>query len=334
MESIRNSRARVAESGICAKDGEHVSQAQLTNRIAIRAGKRGSRIAQVGAGVVGMSCGKSLSYQGFPVVFVDIAESVCTHLREQGYQAFYPDDFDANGIDIFFVSVPTYADDDPSGLSHLKNVAEQIGQWLGSMANYAVVVIRSTIMPGTTEELVIPILERASGKYVGADFGVCVNPEYLREKQALDDFLNPPTVVIGAYDKKCGAAVERLYDWVKCPIQHVSLREAELQKVVHNVFNAAKISFFNEIREVCALSGVDSDKIFPLVCESAEGMRVPTYGTRDLGPYRGMCLPKDTRAFLAYSENIGLPASLVRAVVEVNEKCKTRLANAAESGIG
>ena len=293
-----------------------------------RSGTKEIRIAQIGAGVVGSASGKGLAAQCFPTVFVDIDESVRRRLRAEGHEATSAEELDVSRVDVFLVAVPTYTDADPAGgLRLLEPAIRQVGRYLRRASKYPVVVIRSTVLPGTTEELVIPALEETSGRRVGTDFGVCVNPEFLREKFAPNDFLNPPTVVIGEYDARSGATVERLYDWVSCPIHHVSLREAEMQKVVHNVFNAAKISFFNEVREVCARSGVDHKAVFPLVCESAEAMRVPSYGTLDLGPFGGSCLPKDTRAFLAHSVARGLPATLIRAVLEVNQEYGRRAAD-------
>ncbi len=286
------------------------------------------RVVLVGAGVVGRASGMVLSTQGCDVVFVDVDASVRKRIRAEGFEASSPEALDASEVDVFLVAVPTYTETDPEdGLRSLETAVRQIGRHLRGISRYAVVAIRSTILPGTTEDLVIPTLETTSGLRVGTDFGVCVNPEFLREESARTDFLDPPTVVIGESDGRAGAAVERLYGWVKCPIHRVSLREAEMQKFVHNVINAAKISLFNELRDVCMRSEVDDKIVFQLVCESAESMRVPSYGTLNLGPFGGSCLPKDTRAFLAHCSAKGLPAKLVRAVLEVNADYEARSEN-------
>ena len=282
-----------------------------------------ARVAQVGAGAVGAATGKALGILDFDVVFVDIDPAVLAQLRAAGLEAVTPEELDGSDVDVYLVSVPTYTADDPrDGTGFLQIAARQIGEQIRRAPGFPVVAIRSTVLPGTTEKTVIPILEESSGRRLGSDFGVCVNPEYLRERSALRDFLDPPAVVIGESDARAGATLERLYDWAACPVHRVSLDEAEMQKVVHNVFNAAKISFFNEAREICASSGVDPKTVFRLVCESAEAMRVPAYGTLDLGPFGGSCLPKDTLAYLSHSERRGVPAPLVRAVLRVNEDLK------------
>ena len=178
---------------------------------------------------------------------------------------------------------------------------------------------------GTTEEVVIPILEEYSGKNAGRDFGICANPEYLRERCAEEDFSNPWIVVIGELDKRSGDLLQEVYHWVDCPIYRIPIKEAEMQKFVHNLFNANKISFFNEMRLVCQQLGLDCEKIFPLVAQSAEAIWNPLYGTRDLGPFGGSCLPKDTIAFLSWAKKRGMEIPLVDAVLKVNEALEKRL---------
>ena len=174
------------------------------------------------------------------------------------------------------------------------------------------------LKPGTTEEKLIPILERNSRGKVGQDFGVCTNPEYLREAQATEDFANPWIVVIGENDPRAGEILEDLYRPFGCSIRRVSIREAEYQKYAHNLFNATKISFFNEMRQVAERLGIDPSRVFELVSHSAEGMWHPAYGTRDLGPFGGSCLPKDTQAFLAFAREKGTNMPLLQATIEVN----------------
>jgi len=202
----------------------------------------------------------------------------------------------------------------------MRTAAENMGVWLTGKNDYSLVVIRSTILPGTTERIVIPTIEKHSGKKSGQDFGVCVNPEYLREKSAVSDFEKPWVVVIGEMNKRDGDMLQDIYYWVDCPVHRVSIREAEMQKFVHNLFNANKISFFNEMRQACRELGISCEKMFQLVTESAEGMWNPAYGTKDLGPFAGSCLPKDSKAFQRYAkENLKIEMRMLQAMLDLNE---------------
>jgi len=181
------------------------------------------------------------------------------------------------------------------------------------------------VPPGTTENVLIPILEKHSGKKAGKDFGVCMNPEYLREVSNEEDFKNPWIITIGELDRRSGEMLEEICNHSSCPIVHVSLKEAEIQKYAHNLFNACKISFFNEMRIVCEAVNVDADKVFELVAKSAEASWNQKYGIRDFGPYGGSCLPKDTTAFSAWAkEELENPMPLLKAIIKVNEIVKEK----------
>lgn len=283
------------------------------------------KIAQIGAGVVGTAAGKGLHSKCFDVTFVDIDPDAIERLRAEGHKAVTWEEFDGSDIEIFLVSVPTYRLGDHDDTGPVMDVCARLGEIISDKNDYCVVVMRSSVLPGTTEELLIPLLEQHSGKMVGSDFGVCFNPEYLREKTASADFLDAPLVLIGEYDRQSGRILSEIYDWVDCPVQHTDLRTAEMQKFVHNVFNSTKISFFNEVREICEAEGIDADAVFPAVCLSAEGMWNPSYGTKNFGPFDGMCLPKDTKAFLSYGEKIVGKLKLVRATLDVNRRLEDSL---------
>jgi len=280
----------------------------------------------VGSGLVGQATGKGLATKGFKVTFIDVRPAIVNQLRQQGYEAFEASEVKKTDAAIFMLSVPTYSlKPGINGLDFVKEAATSIGNWLSKTDKYCLVVVRSTVLPGTTEEVVIPILEEYSGKSAGRDFGICANPEYLRERCAEEDFLNPWLVLIGELDKRSGDLLQEVYHWVDCPIYRMPLKEAEIQKFVHNLFNAAKISFFNEMRLVCRQMGLDCEKIFPRVAQSAEASWNHSYGTRDLGPFAGSCLPKDTIAFLSWAKEQGMETPLVDAVLRVNEALERRL---------
>ena len=266
----------------------------------------------MGSGVVGQATGKGLTAKGFKVTFVDINPVVVSQLRKEGYQAFGVQELVNPYANIFMLSVPTYPLERKwDGLDSIKAASVSIGSWLSKTNEYCLLVVRSAALPGITEEVIIPIVEECSGKKAGIGFGVCVQPEYLRANRAGEEFNNPWIIAIGELDRKSGDWLREVYHWVDCPIYRVSLKEAEMQKFVHNLCNATKISFFNEMRLVCQRIGVDCGKIFPLVVQSAEALWNPLYGTADLGPFRGSWLPKDTVAFLSWAEEQGMETPLV-----------------------
>lgn len=185
---------------------------------------------------------------------------------------------------------------------------------------YQLVVVKSTVLPGITEEIVIPLLERSSGLKPGFDFGVCVSPEFLRHRYALHDATNPKVIVIGANTSSAGDILADIYKDLSCPIVRMSLKEAELQKYVHNLFNATKISFFNEMRQVSKELGLATQSIFEATILSSEGLWNPQYGTRDWGPFGGSCLPKDLEAFKGWADDLGSSLYLVNAALEQNSQ--------------
>lgn len=280
-----------------------------------------SKVWIVGSGVVGQATGKGFLKRGQAVTFIDVDGSKIAQLRAGGAVAFTPQEAreTMEEPDVTVLAVPTPTRAGATDLSYLQAAASEVGQRLQEASRYQVVVVRSTVVPGTTEQVVRPILEEASGKQAGRDFGLCMNPEFLREKTAVKDFDQPRLVVIGQLDEASGDALAAAYADFGCPIHRVNIIEAELQKYAHNLFNAVKISFFNEFREICHKVGADAEKIFPLVAQSAEGMWNSQYGIRDLGPFDGMCLPKDTQAFLAWAEQQGWSMPVLQAAVEFNQ---------------
>lgn len=279
-------------------------------------------ICVVGSGVVGQATGRGFLAHGNKVEFIDIKQEVIDRLRSEGLEANTAQEMENEpltaGVVIFTVSTPTQAG--KINLGYLRRAAIDVGRRLKISEGYRVIVVRSTVVPGTTQELVVKEIEKWSGKKAGQDFGVCMNPEYLREVSAKEDFAKPWLVVIGQLDEKSGDVLAGLYKDFGCPVERIGIREAEAQKYVHNLYNAAKITFFNEMRGICEKAGIDADAIFPLVAKSAEGMWSPAYGTKDLGPFDGMCLPKDTQAFLAWAESKGWEMPLLKETIAVNDK--------------
>ena len=196
---------------------------------------------------------------------------------------------------------------------------------------YPIVTVKSTVTPGTTQNIVVPILEEYSGKQAGMHFGVAMNPEFLREGQAVHDFFNPDRIVIGELDQKSGDVLSDLYEGFHAPILRVDLKTAEMIKYGANTFLATKISFINEVGNICKLMGIDVHKV-------AKGMGLdPRIAPQFLDPgigFGGSCLPKDTRALTAMAKDVGYHATLLESVLRVNEDQPRRLVQLAEEKLG
>lgn len=282
----------------------------------------GPRICIIGSGTVGQATGKGLLLKGFNVTFIDTDTQKVESLRSGGYKAFLPSQI-VDGqfnFDVSFLTVPTPNKEDRIDLSFLTSASRSLGIWLQTQSKYHLVVVKSTVPPGTTRSLVIKNIEKYSGKLSGRDFGACMNPEYLREKSALEDSLSPWLIVIGMLDEKSGEILAEVYRDFECPLSFNTLEEAEVQKYVHNLFNALKITFYNEMRQVCLKQGLDAEKVFPLVAVSCEGMWNPYYGIKDFGPFDGMCLPKDTQAFLSWAYDHKVKMPLLKTAIKINNE--------------
>jgi UDPglucose 6-dehydrogenase len=278
------------------------------------------RIAVIGAGFVGEATGRGLAKHKNHVVFIDVDAAKVEKLRGEGFEAHTPDSYKTITTDVSMISVPTPTKGKKVQLQYLNEAITAIGERLKKHKGYHVVVVRSTVPPGTTRDAVLPLLEKTSGKKAGKDFGIAMQPEYLREVTAAEDFERPWFIFIGAYDKKSGDVIEKIYRPFDAPIERGTLEEAEVQKYAHNVYNAVKIAFFNELRIALKDIGCDADKVFLATAESCEGIWNPIYGLRDFGPFDGSCLPKDTRGLLDWGESKGYDFGILKAVIEQNIK--------------
>jgi len=279
-------------------------------------------IVIIGSGFVGQANGKVLARQGHRVLFVDIDDAKLSKLREEGYHTTNYEQFPRDlHVDVFFVSVPTPTVDGQIKLDHIKKAAQDLGGLLSRYDTHPIVVVKSTVPPGTTNELIIPLLEKYSTKKEGRDFGVAFEPEYLREATSLQDAERPRVITIGSRDVHTAAVVAWLRAPFHCPIKQVKTEEAEMQKYVHNIFNATKITFFNEMREICRKLNLNDGQIFEITADSAEASWNTRYGIRDFGPFDGSCLPKDTAAFLHFAkEKLQTDMTLLSTVIDVNKR--------------
>jgi len=291
-----------------------------------------ARIAIVGSGVVGQATGKGFGQLGHEVVFADVKDDVLARLRAEGHSAIHVHHLPEYPASAIVLSLPTPTEHGRLQLKYLESALEMVANCIAASEDYKLVVVRCTVPPGTTEELIIPRLERASGKAVGRQFGVSHNPEFLRAVSSEQDFLEPWLMVFGSHDDRSGRELEELYGPILArnhiPVVRTDLRTAEMAKYASNLYNAAKISFTNEIWSACRRLGIDGDEVMAIASQSAEGMWNPRYGTRGGYPYGGACLPKDTTAFLAFAAETGIPMPLLAAVVEVNERIAAGNGNA------
>ncbi|MBC8075730.1 MAG: UDP-glucose/GDP-mannose dehydrogenase family protein, partial [Chloroflexales bacterium] len=256
-----------------------------------------ARMLIVGSGIVGSATGKGFARKGHQVSFVDINPDRVAKLRSEGLNAMTYPEVDWNAIDIVMVAVSTPSANGKIVLDYIEAAAGDIGKGLAKTDNYITVVIRSTVPPTTTEKRLTPILEQSSGKKAGESFGVAMNPEFLRQVSNDQDFFRPWITVLGTLDRNSAELLDEIYKPFGALIVRCTPTEAEMIKYVNNVYNAVKISYFNEVHAICEQIGVDSNLISATVARSAESMWNPLYGTRGGVPYGGACLPKDTVAF-------------------------------------
>jgi UDPglucose 6-dehydrogenase/GDP-mannose 6-dehydrogenase len=306
------------------------------------------KVSVVGTGYVGLVSGVCLAEKGHQVTCVDVDQSKVDRINkgippiyEAGLEELLQKNIHTNLVattdlrqavmdsELSLIAVGTPFDGNEIDLKYIKLVAEQIGAILKEKTAYHVVVVKSTVVPGTTDGVVLPILEQASGKKAGVDFGVGMNPEFLKEGEAIPDFMYPDRIVLGGMDDRSIDALDKLYaifdgvDKIR-----TNTRTAEMIKYTANSLLATLISFSNEIGNLCATVGVDVveamhgvhlDKRFTPILESGERIFPSsiTYLAAGCG-FGGSCFPKDVKALIAYGEKAGSPMSLLNSVIEVN----------------
>jgi GDP-mannose 6-dehydrogenase len=221
--------------------------------------------------------------------------------------------------ELSFVCVGTPSQ--PNGnleLKYIRRVSEQIGRALKDKATWHAVVIRSTILPGTMHKIVIPILEESSAKKAGADFGVCYNPEFLREGSGVQDFNSPPKTVIGELDQASGDMLAAFYGKTNAPLIRTDLETAEMIKYVDNSWHALKIGFANEIGNLCKSFALDAHEVMKIFCQDEKLNISPAYLLPGFA-FGGSCLPKDLRA-LAYQVRMAdLELPIITSILSSNK---------------
>jgi len=235
-----------------------------------------------------------------PIIEAQIGEIIAAAVASGNLHAT-ADPFEAiQATELSFVCVGTPSQTNGNlDLRYIRRICEQIGSALREKAAHHTIVIRSTILPGTMKGIVIPVLEEISGKTAGVDFGVCHNPEFLREGSAVRDFHTPPKTVIGELDEPSGSLLTQLYAALDAPLIRTTLETAEMVKYVDNSWHALKIGFANEIGTLCKVLGVDAHDVMNIFCTDTKLNISPAYLLPGFA-FGGSCLPKDLRA-LAYT---------------------------------
>ena len=297
------------------------------------------RVSVFGMGYVGCVSAACLCEMGHDVVAVEpnpikldmikegkspIIEKGLQELVEKGIQGSKLHStadcfFAVSATDLAIVCVGTPSNANGSiDLSAISRVCEEIGQALSRKQDYFTVVIRSTVAPGTVREIVIPTLEKHSSKKAGQGFGVCMNPEFLREGTAISDFFNPPKTVIGELDGRSGDALAQIYKELAAPLIRTEIRVAEMVKYADNTFHALKVCFANEIGNICQALDIDSHKVMDIFCKDTK-LNLSPYYLKPGFAFGGSCLPKDLRSISYQAKRRDIEIPLLNAILESNK---------------
>jgi GDP-mannose 6-dehydrogenase len=254
-----------------------------------------------------------------PIIEADIGEIIASTVKNGRLRATDDQDEAIRQTELSFVCVGTPSQ--PNGnldLTHIRRVCEMIGKSLKSKADRHTVVIRSTILPGTMRQIVIPTLEENSGKTAGVNFGVCNNPEFLREGSAVKDFNCPPKTVIGELDRASGDMLAALYSKLNAPLIRTDIETAEMVKYVDNSWHALKIGFANEIGNLCKSFSIDAHEVMKIFCQDKKLNISPAYLLPGFA-FGGSCLPKDLRALAYKAKMHDLELPIMNAILPSNE---------------
>lgn len=309
------------------------------------------KVSVIGTGYVGLVSGVCLAEMGHQVVCVDVDENKVDAINggiapiyEHGLEDLIRKNIGSRlrattnlqkaviEADLSLIAVGTPFDGTGIDLRDVEEVSRQVGDILKTKESYHTVVVKSTVVPGTTDDVVRPLLEEASGKTAGVHFGLGMNPEFLRQGEAVGDFMNPDRVVLGGMDERTVATLDRLYAvFSDVDVIRTANRTAEMIKYTANSLLATLISFSNEIANLCAtdpeldvvdvMNGVTLDKRFSPIKENGSRVKPDFLSYLEAGcGFGGSCFPKDVKALIAYGDKIDSPMRMLRSVINVNER--------------
>ncbi len=297
------------------------------------------KIAIFGLGYVGSVSAACLANDGHDVIGVDVqsekvdainagrslvsepglAEMVADLVRTRKLRATTCSHEAVHASQMSLICVGTPSNENGSlKLDYVAAVAKEIGAAMADHPDYHVVCIRSTVLPGTTENFVAPLLEQASGKRRGRDFGLCMNPEFLREGVAIADYREPSQIVMGELDGRCGQTAMRMYEGISATRVHCDIQTAESVKYVCNIFHALKVAFANEVGNICKAHEVDGQEVMRIFCNDHRLNISDKYLSPGFA-FGGSCLPKDCRALIYRAQERDVQTPLLRSILESNE---------------
>jgi GDP-mannose 6-dehydrogenase len=298
------------------------------------------KISVFGLGYVGCVTAACLAHDGHSVIGVDINqlkvdllgsghspviepgldEIVEAVVKSGNLQVSMSSQSAVNESEISLICVGTPSNENGSlQMQYVEKVCREIGLAMGNKQDYHVVVVRSTVLPGTVEEKLVPLLESHSGRKAGKDFGVCMNPEFLREGSAIHDFYHPSLIVIGEYNAQSGDLVQELYRSVEATVTRTTIRIAEMVKYTSNAYHALKVVFGNEIGNLCKAQGIDGQEVMKIFIQDHELNISSTYLMPGFA-YGGSCLPKDLRALVYRAKELDVESPLLNSLALSNQK--------------
>jgi GDP-mannose 6-dehydrogenase len=254
-----------------------------------------------------------------PIIEKDIGEMIAKTVKDGLLRATTSvrEAVDNTELSLICVGTPSQLNGNLD-LSHVRKVCQQIGTALRDKEGFHVVVARSTMLPGSMKSVVIPTLEEASGKKAGVDFGVCNNPEFLREGTAVYDYYHPPKTVIGESDTRAGEMLVQLYQKMEAPLIRTGVETAEMVKYTDNAWHAVKVAFANEIGNLSKAVGIDGHKVMEIFCQDTK-LNLSPYYMKPGFAFGGSCLPKDVRALTYKARSLDLEMPLLNAVLPSNQ---------------
>jgi len=308
------------------------------------------KISVIGTGYVGTVSAACFAELGHEVICVDVEQSKINQINagippiyEEGLsellkrhagkrlRATSDYDFAVMNSDVSFICVGTPSDKEGNiDLSIVKAASISLGESLRKKKDYHVIVVKSTVVPETTEKVVLPIIEKHSGKRFG-EFGIAMNPEFLREGKAVHDFMHPDKIVVGSMDKKSGDIVASLYAGLNCEVTRTNPRTAEMIKYANNAFLATRISFANEIGNICKQLGIDTYEVMKAI---GKDFRIGPHFLNSGAGFGGSCFPKDVKALIGKAKEVGYEPVLLKSVIEINEKQPARMVKLLKNKLG
>ncbi len=255
-----------------------------------------------------------------PIIEKDIGEMIARSVAAGRLRATTDVVEATNATDVSLICVGTPSQLNGNlDLSYVRRVCEEIGAALKEKLGFHVVVARSTMLPGTMRNVVIPTLESASGKRAGVDFGVCNNPEFLREGTAVYDYYNPPKTVVGESDTRAGDVLVQLYEKMTAPLIRTDIETAEMVKYTDNTWHALKVAFANEIGNLSKSLGIDGHRVMEIFCQDTK-LNLSPYYMKPGFAFGGSCLPKDVRALTYKARSLDLDLPVLNSILPSNQR--------------